>query len=580
MYVDGEILVGLTGSGEGVFMLPKMANRHGLIAGATGTGKTITLKVLAESFSDAGVPVFFADVKGDLAGCCESGQMTEKISDRLQGMGITLDRFPLKKYPVNFWDVYGKAGMPLRTTITEMGPILLARILGLTEVQTDLLTIAFKIADDQGMLLIDTKDLKAMLQYIGENSQELSMEYGNITKQSLAVIIRSIVALETEGADQFFGEPALTIGDWLTRDPDGRGTIQILDCQELVHNPTMYATFLLWMMSELFENLPEVGDLDRPKMVFFFDEAHLLFKDAPKTLIAKIEQVVKLIRSKGVGIYFITQSPGDIPDGVLAQLGNKVQHALHAYTPAEQKAVKAAAQSYRENPDFNTYDTIMELQTGEAIVSMLDENGVPGIVKRVTILPPQSMMGGITPDVRQREINANLLYTKYVESYDRDSAYEFLQRRHIEIAEAAEAEKQRIAEEKEAEKQRIAEEKQAEKERIAAEKQAERERIAQEKAAEKAALAEQKAAEKAALAEQKALERAELAKQKEAEKKAAAQQRAVKSAVKGVASSTAGTVGRQLGKTLGSAGGSFGKTLGGNVGASLGRGIIGTLFKL
>ncbi len=569
MYKNGQILVGKSAQGEEVYLLPKMANRHGLIAGATGTGKTITLKVLAESFSDAGVPVFFADVKGDLAGCCESGQMNEKIMSRLEGLGISAEEFLTKKYPVNFWDVYGKNGMPLRTTISEMGPILLARILGLTEVQTDLLTIAFKVADDQGLLLIDTKDLKACLQFIGENSQELSMEYGNITKQSLAVIIRSIVALETEGADQFFGEPALTIGDWLTRDCDGKGTIQILDCQELVHNPTMYATFLLWMMSELFENLPEVGDLERPKMVFFFDEAHLLFKDAPKTLIAKIEQVVKLIRSKGVGIYFITQSPGDIPDGVLAQLGNKVQHALHAYTPSEQKAVKAAAQSYRVNPDFDTYNTIMELQTGEAIVSMLDESGVPNMVRRVTILPPQSLMGGITPDVRQREINANILYTKYVEYYDRDSAYEFLQRRNIEIAEAAEAEKQRIAEEKEAEKQRIAEEKQAERERIAAEKQAERERIAAERAA-----------EKQALAEQKAIEKAQLAAQKEAEKKAAAKQRAVKSAVKGVASSTAGTLGRQFGKTLGSAGGSFGKTLGGNVGASLGRGIIGTLFKL
>ena len=580
MYRDGKILVGKTAKGEEVFLLPKMANRHGLIAGATGTGKTITLKVLAESFSDAGVPVFFADVKGDLAGCCESGVINEKIAERLEKLGISQEEFTAKKYPVNFWDVYGKAGMPLRTTITEMGPILLARILGLTEVQTDLLTIAFKIADDQGMLLIDTKDLKSMLQYIGDNSQELSMEYGNITKQSLAVIIRSVVALETEGADQFFGEPALSISDWITRDPDGKGTIQILDCQELVNNPTMYATFLLWMMSELFENLPEVGDLERPRMVFFFDEAHLLFKDAPKTLLTKIEQVVKLIRSKGVGVYFITQSPGDIPDGVLAQLGNKVQHALHAYTPAEQKAVKAAAQSYRENPEFDTYDTIMELQTGEAVVSMLDEDGVPGVVKRTTILPPQSLMGGITPDVRQREINANILYTKYVDYFDRDSAYEFLQRRNIELAEAAEAEKQRIAEEKEAEKQRIAEEKQAEKERIAAEKAAEKERIAAEKAAEKEELTRIKAEEKAALAEQKALEKAQLAAQKEAEKKALAKQKAVKGAAKSIASTTAGTVGRQLGKSLGSAGGSFGKTLGGNVGASLGRGIIGTLFKL
>ncbi|MCR4617198.1 MAG: DUF853 domain-containing protein [Lachnospiraceae bacterium] len=558
MYRDQKILVGKTEKGEEIFMLPKMANRHGLIAGATGTGKTVTLKVLAESFSDAGVPVFFADVKGDLAGCCQNGVMNEKISSRLAGLGIAESDFTMKKYPVNFWDVYGEEGMPLRTTITEMGPILLARILGLTEVQTDLLTIAFKVADDNGMLLIDTKDLKAMLNYVAENADELAMQYGNITKQSLAVIVRSVVALETEGADLFFGEPALSVSDWLSRDCDGKGVVQILDCRKLVNNPTMYATFLLWMMSELFETLPEVGDLDKPKMVFFFDEAHLLFTDAPKSLLTKIEQVVKLIRSKGVGIYFITQSPGDIPDGVLAQLGNKVQHALHAYTPSEQKAVKAAAMSYRENPEFDTYETIMALQTGEAICSMLDENGVPGIAMKTTILPPQSLMGGISEEDRRREIDANLLCTKYSNYFDRDSAYEFLQRRNIELEKAAEEEKARIEAEKAAEK-----------ERIEAEKAAEKERIAAEKAAEKAALAEQKAAEKAALAEQKA-----------AEKEAAAKKKAVKSAVKGVASSTAGTLGRQLGKTLGSAGGSFGKTLGGNVGASLGRGIIGTLFKL
>ncbi|MBQ3898502.1 MAG: DUF853 family protein, partial [Lachnospiraceae bacterium] len=513
MYRDQKILVGKTEKGEEIFMLPKMANRHGLIAGATGTGKTVTLKVLAESFSDAGVPVFFADVKGDLSGCCAGGVMNDKITSRLAGLGIGEEEFALKKYPVNFWDVYGEEGMPLRTTITEMGPILLARILGLTEVQTDLLTIAFKVADDNGMLLIDTKDLKAILNYIGENASELSMEYGNITKQSLAVIVRSVVALETEGADLFFGEPALSISDWLSRDCDGKGIIQILDCRKLVNNPTMYATFLLWMMSELFETLPEVGDLEKPKMVFFFDEAHLLFDDAPKALLTKIEQVVKLIRSKGVGIYFITQNPGDIPDGVLAQLGNKIQHALHAYTPAEQKAVKAAASSYRVNPEFDTYETIMALQTGEAVCSMLDENGVPGVAKKTTILPPQSLMGAVSEDERDREIKSNLLYTRYSDFFDRDSAYEFLQRRNVELAEAAEAEKARIAEEKEAEKARIAEE----------------------KAAEKAALAEQKAAEKAALAEQKAAQKAALAKQK-----------AVKSAVKGVASSTAGTLGRQL----------------------------------
>lgn len=577
MYKEGKLLIGKNAAGEGVYLNPKMANRHGLIAGATGTGKTVTLKVMAESFSDAGVPVFFADVKGDLAGCCAPGEMNEKIAGRIEKMGISAEEFNLKKYPVNFWDVYEEKGMPLRTTVTEMGPILLGKILGLTDVQTDLLTIAFRIADDEGQLLIDTKDVRAWLNYVAENAKEYSLNYGNITKASIAVIIRSVVALEAEGADKFFGEPALSISDWLTRDCDGRGTIQILDCQKLVNNPTMYATFLLWMMSELFETLPEVGDMDRPKMVFFFDEAHLLFQNASKELLMKIEQVVKLIRSKGVGIYFITQTPRDIPDGVLSQLGNKVQHALRAYTPADQKAVKAAAQSYRPNPEFDTYETIMDLATGEAVISMLDENGVPGICQRAMILPPQSCMGGIGDDKRRQEINANLLYTKYVEYFDRDSAYEFLQRRNVELAEAAEAEaaeKQAAKEAEEAEKQRA-------KEEAAAQKQAEREAAAAEKqAAREAAAAEKQAAKEAAAAERQAAKEAAAA-QKAAEKKNNETKKAVNTAVKGVASTTAGTIGRELGKSVGSSvGGKFGKTLGGNVGASLGRGIIGTLFKL
>ena len=581
MYSNGKILVGKSADNEGVYLQPRMANRHGLIAGATGTGKTITLKVLAESFSDAGVPVFFADVKGDLAGCCMNGEMNEKISSRIEKMNISQEEFTLKKYPVNFWDVYGEKGMPLRTTISEMGPLLLGKILGLTDVQTDLLTIAFRIADDEGLLLIDTKDLKSMLNYIGENAKDFSMNYGNITKASLAVIIRSIVALEAEGADKFFGEPALSISDWLTRGCDGKGTIQILDCQKLVNNPTMYATFLLWMMSELFETLPEVGDMDRPKMVFFFDEAHLLFQNASKDLIMKVEQVVKLIRSKGVGIYFITQTPRDIPDGVLSQLGNKVQHALRAYTPTDQKAVKAAAQSYRENPAFDTYDTIMDLATGEAIISMLDENGVPGIVQRAMILPPQSCMGGISEDKRMQEINANLLVTKYQESIDRDSAYEFLQRRNIQLEEEAAAAKEAAEAEKQAAKEAAEAEKQKAREEAAAQKQAEREAAAAERqAAKEAAAAEKAAAKEAAAAEKQAAKEAAAA-EKAAAKKTSERQKAVNTAVKGVASTTAGTIGRQVGKSLGSSvGGSFGKTLGGNVGASLGRGIIGTLFKL
>lgn len=565
MYRDGKIIIGKSTEGEEVYLNTKMANRHGLIAGATGTGKTVTLKVMAESFSDAGVPVFFADVKGDLAGCCDSGVMNENISSRLEKLGISTDEFQMKKYPVNFWDVYGEKGMPLRTTITEMGPLLLGRVLGLTDNQCDLLTVVFKIADDmlnsgnKEGLIIDTKDLKAFLNYVAENSSEFSAEYGNIAKASINVIIRAIVALESEGADKFFGEPALSIGDFIARDCDGKGIIQILDCQKLINNPTMYSTFLLWLLSELQEKLPEVGDLDKPKMVFFFDEAHMLFANASKDLLARIEQVVKLIRSKGVGIYFVTQVPKDIPDGVLAQLGNKVQHALHAYTPKDQTAVKAAAQSYRENPAFSTYDTIMELQTGEAIVSVLDEKGVPTIVQRCIILPPQSLMGGISDDKRQQEINANFLYTKYSNAEDPESAYELFTKRYEEVKKADE--------EKKAEEEKI---KQEEKEAAAAQKAAEKEQAAAEKAS----------AKEAAAAEKKAAKEAEAA-EKAASKKKTQTGKAVKSAAKSVASSTAGTIGRELGKNLGkSVGGTFGKTLGGNIGASLGRGIIGTLFKL
>ena len=379
MYLDNKILIGRSGE-ENVFIYPKMANRHGLIAGATGTGKTVTLKVLAESFSDCGVPVFLADAKGDLAGICQPGTMNEKIQNRLDGLQLT--DFNLHGYPVSFWDIYGEKGMPLRTTISEMGPLLLSQIMDLNETQSDILTVVFKIADDQNLLLIDTKDLRSMLQYVGENAKDFSMEYGNISKQSLAAIIRSVVALEAEGGDLFFGEPALDIRDWLCTDCNGKGTISILDCQKLIQSPVMYATFMLWMISELFETLPEIGDCEKPKMVFFFDEAHMLFDHAPKALLSKVEQVVKLIRSKGVGIYFITQNPKDIPDGVLAQLENKVQHALRAYTPAEQKAAKAAAQSFRENPDFDTYEVLTQLGIGEALISLLDEEGIPTVVKK------------------------------------------------------------------------------------------------------------------------------------------------------------------------------------------------------
>ncbi len=372
MYQDGKILIGKTGE-RGVYIYPKMANRHGMIAGATGTGKTITLKVMAESFSDCGVPVFLADVKGDLAGMCRPGVMNESLQKRIDKMGLEAEGFAFHSYPSNFWDVYGEKGLPLRTTVSEMGPLLLAQIMDLNDTQTDVLTVVFKIADDEGLLLIDTKDLKAMLQYVGENNKEYALQYGNVSRQSLSAIVRAVVALEAEGGDLFLGEPALDIRDWICTDCSGRGMIQVLDCRKLILNPTMYAAFLLWMLSELFETLPEAGDLEKPKMVFFFDEAHLLFNTASKALLTKVEQVVKLIRSKGVGIYFITQTPQDIPDGVLSQLGNKVQHALHAYTPKEQKATKAAADSFRMNPDFDTYETLLQLGVGVAVVSVLDD---------------------------------------------------------------------------------------------------------------------------------------------------------------------------------------------------------------
>lgn len=557
MYHDEKIWIGKSGD-EKIYIYPRMANRHGMIAGATGTGKTVTLKVLAESFSDCGVPVFLADVKGDLAGMCRPGVESESLNNRIDAMGLMKDNFNFHSYPTTFWDVYGEKGLPLRTTISEIGPLLLGRILDLNDIQEDILTIIFKIADDEGLLLLDTKDLRSMIQYVSDNAREYSAKYGNMSKQSLGAIVRALIALEAEGGEEFFGEPALNIADWMCTDCNGKGAIQILDCQKLINNPTMYSTFMLWMMSELFETLPEAGDREKPKMVFFFDEAHLLFDSASKTLLGKIEQVVKLIRSKGVGIYFITQSPKDIPDGVLGQLGNKIQHALHAYTPAEQKGAKAAAQSFRENPEFDTYETLTQLGIGEALVSVLDEEGVPTIVKRCSILPPQSQMGALEDEFREEQIKGHLLYTKYAQMIDRESAYELLEKKVTEKEES-----QRKAEEEEAaEKQRLKEEAAAAKQRLKEEEAAEKQRLKQEAAAEKQKLKEAEAARKAE------------------EKKAAEKEKQVKRAVKSAASSAAGTVGRELGNSIGkSIGGSFGKKIGGNVGASLGRGILSTLFK-
>ncbi|MCI6376261.1 MAG: DUF853 domain-containing protein [Clostridiales bacterium] len=424
MYFDNKIWVGTGEDRKPVYLLPQMANRHGLIAGATGTGKTITLKVMAEGFSDMGVPVFLGDIKGDLSGMVKPGEQSEKIAERLIQTGVT--EFKHESYPTVFWDVYGEQGHPVRTTVSEMGPLLLARLLNLNETQAGVLNILFRVADDEGMLLLDIKDVKAMLAYVGENAGKYTLNYGNVSKATIGAIQRAIAVLEDQGGDKFFGEPALNIADWMQLDEEGRGFINILACDKLFLSPLMYSTFLLWMLSELYENLPEQGDLEKPRMVFFFDEAHLLFDDCSKLLMDKIEQVVRLIRSKGVGVFFITQNPADVPMNVLGQLGNRVQHALRAYTPLDQKAVKVAAQTFRANPAFSTEQAITELKTGEALLSFLDENGAPGIVTRATVLPPQSYMGAISDSLRKTFIETSPFYGVYEQEIDRESAYEYL----------------------------------------------------------------------------------------------------------------------------------------------------------
>lgn len=424
MLKDGQILVGI-GNRE-VFILPEMANRHGLIAGATGTGKTVTLKVMAESFSSVGVPVFLADVKGDLSGCCKPGEANDSINARLTKLGIDPQTFPYTRFPTRFWDVYGKAGHPVRTTVSEMGAMLLARLLDLTNVQAGVLSIVFRIADDKRWLLTDLKDLRAMVAYVSDHAQEFLNEYGNVSRQSAGAIQRALLQLEDAGGTSFFGEPNIQLEDWIKCDDDGKGFINILNSEKLFQSPLLYSTFMLWLLAELFEQLPEVGDVEKPKLVFFFDEAHLLFKDAPKALLEKIEQVVRLIRSKGVGVYFITQQPADIPESVLAQLGNRVQHALRAYTPSEQKAIRAAANSFRANPEFDTAEVLQQLGTGEALVSFLDRKGVPEIVEQAIILPPQSFMGKIEEERLHAEIEADRMFGIYEEPFDRRSAYEIL----------------------------------------------------------------------------------------------------------------------------------------------------------
>lgn len=491
MYQNGKIYMGLADDRQ-VTMELNMCNRHGLIAGVSGTGKTITMKAMAESFSDAGVPVFLCDVKGDVSGLAMPGVASESMEKRIDKFGVR-DSFEYKAYPVTFWDIFQENGHPIRATISDMGPEILARILNLTPAQEGVLNIVFKIADDKGLLLVDLKDLKAVLNFVSEHKSEFITTYGNVTTQSIGGVLRALIPLENQGGDVFFGEPALDIMDWIRRDLNGKGMINILDSVKLVQNPTLYASFMLWMMAELFERLPEAGDMDKPKLVFFFDEAHMLFADAPKVLVQKIEQVVKLIRSKGVGIYFVTQSPSDIPDSVLAQLSNRVQHALRAYTPAEQKAVRVAAQSFRANPAFKTEDVIMELGVGHALTSFLDEDGVPGMVQQTAIICPQSLMGPAEETVRRNAMDNDGMQ-KYDEGVDNWSAYEELEDMREQAdkeaaiaAERAQLEKEREEFEKMKQKEEMLAQKKREKEEEAAKKKKEREEEAAQKKKDKAA---------------------------------------------------------------------------------------------
>ena len=518
MYENGKIYMGLA-DGQRVEMYPSMSNRHGLIAGASGTGKTITMKVMAESFSDAGVPVFLCDVKGDVAGICAPGESNEGMEKRIDKFGIR-DTFAYKAYPTTFWDIYQEGGHAVRATVSDMGPELLSRILGLTPAQEGILHIVFRIADDKGLLLIDLKDLRAMLTYVNEHRIEYMMSYGNITSQSVAAILRALLPLEQQGGDLFFGEPALDIHDWMRTDADGRGMINVLDCVKLVQNPTLYASFLLWMLSELFESLPEAGDMDKPKLVFFFDEAHMLFRDAPAALLQKIEQTVKLIRSRSVGVYFVTQSPSDIPDTVLAQLSNRVQHALRAYTPAELKAVRVAAQAFRANPAFQAEDAIMELGVGEALTSFLDEKGVPTMVQRTKIICPQSLMAAPEPMVRAKTMMHDGM-EKYDDFVDNVSAYEVLTEEAEKAEAAKQAEADRKAQEKaaaEAEKQRLKEE-EADKKRQ--QKLADEERKRQQKLEDEARRRQQKLEDEERRKAERQQEKAEAEARRKAERRAA-----------------------------------------------------------
>ena len=513
-----------TNTQQDVVLHSKFANRHGLIAGATGTGKTVTLKVLAESFSRLGVPVFLADAKGDVSSLAQAGASNPKFDERIKSLGI--DSIPFAASPVVFWDLFAEQGHPIRTTITEIGPLLLARMLNLNDTQEGVLSAVFRIADDQGMLLIDFKDLKAMIGYVSEHAAEFKAEYGNLSPASLGAIQRNLLALADQGGDQFFGEPSLNILDFIQTDSNGHGYINILAADKLMNTPKLYATFLLWMLSELFEQLPEVGDMDKPKLVFFFDEAHLLFDNASAALQEKIEQVVRLIRSKGVGIYFVTQNPLDLPESVLGQLGNRVQHALRAFTPKDQKAVKTAADTFRANPEFEVEQAITELAVGEALISCLDEQGTPQVVERAWVMPPYSSFSPISPEQRQALISQSIVAGIYEKRLDRESAFELLQNKVVE--------RQQQAVQIEQEKQQ---------------------------AKEQELLAKQQAKEAKTLAKQQAREQERIAKeqQKGAEREAKQREKLIQDTVGTFAKSAA-------------------RSLGGSTGQKIVRGLLGSLF--
>lgn len=509
---------------QDVFLHSQFANRHGLIAGATGTGKTVTLKVLAENFSRIGVPVFLADAKGDVSSLAKAGASNAKFDARIQSLNIAA--VPFAASPVVFWDLFGEQGHPIRTTISEIGPLLLARMLNLNDTQEGVLSAIFRIADDQGLLLLDFKDLKALISYVSEHTAEFKAEYGNLSPASLGAIQRNLLALADQGGDKFFGEPALDILDFIQTDAEGRGNINLLAADKLMNTPKLYATFLLWMLSELFERLPEVGDMDKPKMVFFFDEAHLLFDNASPALQEKIEQVVRLIRSKGVGIYFVTQNPLDLPESVLGQLGNRVQHALRAFTPKDQKAVKTAADTFRANPDFKVDQAITELGVGEALISCLDEQGTPQMVERAWVMPPYSSFSPISQDERKALMAQSIVNGVYDHAVDRDSAFELLQNKVQERQQQAE--------------------------------QAEMDKV---QAKEQEALAKQQAKDQAALEKQQAREQERIAREQQKEAERAAKQRE-----------------KLIQDTVGTFAKSAARSLGGSTGQKIVRGLLGSLF--